>query len=330
MALWFTPPCGGYGNPLAGRRYQLQSIHANNPDPLVHDPEGILVWTKNWDDVYYYGLNDNADPLSNPYTIGCVETPTGLSYFYYSLVDFFHAVVAVRSSELDRIDAAYNDAVDTAQMLITLDTVSVNREVLQISTSPIEGVAPWCRNQPLYDDEGNELPEHYWWKDEILSTTEGLQVAIFGLIERDGVIAADFLGGGGSLDGLDSNSTDPQVVDCSKFVSSYLANRVNYIGFDVCFIPTECNFNDILGPFDDIEFMMKAVEQTFHTSDFGANFIGWSHPDPAYRIPIFAGTSTRAIVRWLGADSTKGVVNFDPAAVTMQTDSGLSYQTVPG
>ena len=301
----------------------LRTVHA------AVEFEDWFEYTGNWADTYEYQLYDDPDPKDAPNTWGC-HVPNDAAD-HTSLTTVVYRMVAARSSELDRIDAAFNDAVVTAKMLLTLIGATVTRRVDETQEYEFEGsVGPLDYYAGQENVEGEEAAGQFWSKTTESTTTTGLQVGIFGIIEREGEgIVADFLGGGGGLVGVDPNNTDAQVVDCAEFVSAYLANRANYIGFFLCFIPEEVDFNEVLGPSEDLSAMLKAVEAASHKSTF-ESAIGWYRVPGSPSLPVFIGTDEYVEVKWLGADSTKGVVNFDPAAVTMQTDSGLSYQTVPG
>ena len=329
MALLFTPPCGGYGQPVHSRISTLRTVHA------AVEFEDWFVFTDNWANTYEYYLYDDPDPEDNLNTWGShglgTRIPTDFAA-YTTLTAIVYRMVAARSSELDRIDAAFNDAVVTAKMLLTLIGATVmywKCEVHPYEFEGADGPLDYYATQEPVDDE--KIAGQFWLKTTEATTTSGLQVGVFGLIERDGEVVADFIGGGGGITGLDPDITDPQIVDCPSFVSAYLEHRANYIGFFLCFIPAEANFNDVVGPFPDIQSVLRAVETASHKSTF-ETAMGWYRgPLPApCPTPVFDGTDEHVQVTWIGADSTKGVVNFDPAAVTMQTDSGLSYQTVPG
>ena len=324
MALWFTPPCGGYGQPVHSRISTLRTVHA------AVEFEDWFEYTGNWADTYEYQLYDDPDPKDAPNTWGC-HVPNDAAD-HTSLTTVVYRMVAARSSELDRIDAAFNDAVVTAKMLLTLTGAAVMYWKCEVHPYEFEGAdGPldyYATQEPVEDEE---IAGRFWLKTTEATTTTGLQVGLFGLIERDGVVVADFIGGGGVLAGLDPDITDPQIVDCPSFVSAYLEHRANYIGFFLCFIPAEANFNDVVGPFPDIQSVLRAVETASHKSTF-ETAMGWYRgPLPApCPTPVFDGTDEHVQVTWSSATLNKGVVDFDPTLVTLQTDSGLLYDEVPG
>jgi len=247
-------------------------------------------------------------------------------------------VLTVRNSlrfhELDRLPDALKDAATAAQITITLSGATVQMRELTCQLTPFTPEDPGEGETITYwswdyhsEPTGGEPLGTYYMRLRTRTVTEGLQVGLFGLIERDGVVVADFLGGGGGLTGLDPNSTVSQVVDCPGLVTAYLKHRVSYIGFMLCFIPTELNFSDIVGPFENSAAMLTAVHNASHFTSTMTP-IGWNQ-DVAGGEKIFTGTSTSWCVNWTGAVIGSGMVKFDPDLFAMQTDSTLAYEEVP-
>ena len=320
MPLWFYPAWHP-GNPVFSHIYNLVFKYA------TVEVGGQYIFTDNLADVVETDLWDSDDTGDYPNKWGCSMGDR----LYQAGVQVLHRIVPVNFHQLDRLDVAYNDAVVGAKMLLTLTGTTVTRNVYEIRTSAFDGaLGPY----PLYGTkeavEGEQpLETEYWSKSTQTAATSGLQVGIFGLIERGGHVAADFLGGGGGTLALDSTSEEPQVVDCGQFVSAYLKHRANYLGFYFCFIPAELSFDSVVGPFEDIPGMLRAVESASHKMT-NMQFVGWHRVTaPGDSFSIFTGTQECWSVTWSDARLEKGVVDFDPDAVTLQENSMLQYGTVP-
>ena len=320
MALWIYPAFATLATQDLAHIYGLTFYHAQ-------DDAG--AWTDS-----YEGNVRKADLLDSSDTFGVFRNEWGTilgDVMYSARTTVLHVKTCLRFHELDRLPDGFADAVSSAKMKITLSGASVWETEYEIRTSAFPDPLPTDNGPFDYyaDKEGGDPIGQYWTRSSSSTNTTGLQVGLFGLIERGGVVVADFLGGGGGIAGLDPNITDPQIVDCPGLASAYLAHRASYIGFMLCFIPAELSFNEVVGPFANAQEMLVAVHAASHTTT-PMEFVGWTHPGPGYEVPIFVGVSRAMSVSWDSALIGAGVVNFDPAAVTMQTDLGLLYHTVPG
>jgi len=325
MALWIYAAFATLSTQDAAHVYMAFFSHAHT---------GPGVWTDSFNgDVYLWGLVDTSD-TEGDFTShwGSRIDITGTQHLAETRVLVVRN--CIRFHELDRLSSEFKDAVSSAKITITLSGVTVQmRELTCQLTSftpedPVEGETITYWSWPYYSEpEGGELLGTYYMRLKIRSITEGLQVGLFGLIERGGVVVADFLGGGGGLVGLDPASEKTQVVDCPVLASAYLAHRAHYIGFMFCFIPAELSFHEIVGPFADAEAMLVAVHAASHLTSTMTP-IGWNK-DVSGGEKIFTGTSTSMCVSWDSALIGTGVVGFDPAKVAMRT-AGLLYDEVRG
>jgi hypothetical protein len=319
MALWIYAAFATLSTQDLAHIYGLTFYHAK---------DGGGTWTDS-----YEGDVRKADLLDSSDTQGIFRSEWGTilgDIMYSARTTVLQVKACVSFHELDRLPDGFVDAVSSAKMQLTLSGASVWKTEYEIRTSAFPDPLPTDQGPFDYwaEKEGGDPIGQYWTRSSSSTNTTGLQVGLFGLIERGGVVVADFLGGGGGIAGLDPTSEKAQVVDCPGLVSAYLKHRANYIGFMLCFIPEELSFNEIVGPFANAQEMLVAVHAASHKTT-GMQFVGWTHPGPGYEVPIFAGKSTAMSVSWDGAALDKGVVSFDPEKLTMGT-TGLLYDEVPG